>query len=196
MPRERSGYRRRSCIAALGSIALAGLAGCSGGSSGTGDSTETEASGESGDPTATATPDPTATATPEPTATATPEPTATATSAPSGPAYGDWFSDVPNFEETSDETGQSEVTVNVGAEGGLVFSPPAIKVTTGTTVVWEWTGKGGMHNVVHDDGDFESEFHSEAGSTFERTFSSTGTYRYYCAPHKARGMKGAVYVVE
>jgi halocyanin-like protein len=165
---------------------LVGLAGCSGGSSGTSDPTET-----SGD-----TSDSTATETPEPTATATAEPTDTATTTPSGPAYGDWFSNVPNFEETSDETGQSEVTVKVGAEGGLVFSPPAIEVSTGTTVVWKWTGKGGMHNVVHKGGGFESEFHSEAGATFEHTFSSTGTYKFYCAPHKARGMKGAVYVSE
>jgi halocyanin-like protein len=187
MPRQRSECRRRSCIAALGSIALAGLAGCSGGSTGTSEPTENDASSGS---------TPTETDEPTPTETATPEPTPTATATPSGPAYGDWFSNVPNFEETVDETGQSEVTVNVGAEGGLVFGPPAIKVSTGTTVVWKWTGKGGMHNVVHDGGNFESEFYAEAGATFEHTFSSAGTYKFYCAPHKARGMKGAVYVVE
>jgi halocyanin-like protein len=184
MPRQKSHCRRRSCIAALGSIALAGLAGCSGGSTGTSDPTETPSV------------DSTPTETPEPTPTETPKPTPTETATPSGPAYGDWFSNVPNFEETVDETGQSEVTVKVGAEGGLVFSPPAVKVSSGTTVVWKWTGKGGMHNVVHKGGDFESEFHSEAGATFEHTFSSAGTYKFYCAPHKARGMKGAVYVVE
>jgi len=181
MPRQRSECGRRSCIAALGSIALAGLAGCAGGSTETSEPTETDASADT-----------TPTETPEPTEEATPTPTETAT--PSGPAYGDWFSNVPNFEETVDETGQSEVTVQVGAEGGLVFSPPAVKVSTGTTVVWKWTGKGGMHNVVHDGGNFESDFHSEAGTTFEHTFSSAGTYKFYCAPHKARGMKGAVYV--
>ena len=183
MPGERSECRRRSCIAALGSIALASLAGCSGGSSGTSEPTGTDA-----------TPDSTPTETPEPTATTEPTPTATAT--PSGPAYGDWFSNVPNFEETVGETGKSEVTVQVGAEGGLVFGPPAVKVSTGTTIVWEWTGKGGMHNVVHQGGSFESEFHSEAGATFQHTFSSPGTNKYYCAPHEARGMKGAVYVAE
>jgi len=186
MPRQSSQCRRRRCIAALGSLALASLAGCSGGSSGTSDPTETAGDGS----------DSTATETSEPTATATPEPTDTATQTSSGPAYGDWFSNVPNFEETADETGQSEVTIKVGAEGGLVFSPPAINVSPGTTVIWKWTGKGGMHNVVGKSGGFESEFHSEAGATFEHTFSSTGTYKFYCAPHKARGMKGAVYVTE
>jgi plastocyanin len=34
------------------------------------------------------------------------------------------------------------------------------------------------------------------GVHFEHTFEATGTHRYYCAPHKALGMKGVVEVVE
>ena len=91
-------------------------------------------------------------------------------------AYGEWMSDVSNYEATVDYTGQESVTVAVGAgENGVLFDPPAILVDPGTTVTWEWTGKGDQHNVVHqpegEDGDpaFESELMEEAGATFERT---------------------------
>jgi halocyanin-like protein len=69
-------------------------------------------------------------------------------------------------------------------------------VSPETTVVWEWTGEGGAHNVVAEDESFESELLSEYGETFEYTFSEPGTVRYYCGPHKSLGMKGAVVVAE
>jgi halocyanin-like protein len=70
-----------------------------------------------------------------------------------------------------------------------------VAVSTGTTVVWEWTGEGGAHNVVAEDGTFDSgETVTEAGTTFEYTFEEAGTYTYVCTPHEAVGMKGAVYV--
>jgi len=113
------------------------------------------------------------------------------------PDYGDWFSNVSNFDGTVDETGKSEVTVTVGADGndgGFAFGPAAVRVDPGTTVVWEWTGKGGSHNVIGDDGGFESELTGETGHTFSHTFESEGVYKYFCRPHKAMGMKGAVVV--
>ncbi|WP_458207796.1 halocyanin domain-containing protein [Haladaptatus sp. NG-SE-30] len=111
-------------------------------------------------------------------------------------AFGDWFEDVPNYDSVSDETGTDKVTVTVGADAnnGFTFAPPAIKVSTGTTVVWEWSGKGGSHNVVDQDGAFESKMVGEKGHTFEHTFSEAGTYKYYCEPHKAMGMKGGILV--
>ena len=55
-------------------------------------------------------------------------------------AYGEWMSDVSNYEATVDYTGQESVTVAVGAgENGVLFDPPAILVDPGTTVTWEWT---------------------------------------------------------
>ncbi len=117
--------------------------------------------------------------------------------AQSGPDYGDWFGDTSNFDGTYDFTGKSEVTVQVGAQGNggnLAFSPAAIRVDPGTTVVWEWTGKGSTHNVVADDGSFESDMYSAAGKTFSHEFGSEGTYKYFCQPHKMMGMKGAVVV--
>ena len=109
----------------------------------------------------------------------------------------DWFEDVGNYDGEVDVTGESTTTVKVGGgSDNLAFAPAAIRVSTGTTVVWEWTGKGGRHNVVDDEGAFESEYHEEANATFEYTFDSTGVYQYYCDPHRELGMKGGVRVVE
>jgi len=112
--------------------------------------------------------------------------------------FGEWLSDVGNYDGTvADGTGRESVTVAVGAEGNggaFAFSPPAVKVDPGTTVRWEWTGGGGQHNVVDDGGSFESDLVEEAGSTYDRTFEEEGVVRYYCTPHRGLGMKGVVVV--
>jgi halocyanin-like protein len=114
------------------------------------------------------------------------------------PDYGDWFSDVDNYDGTVDLRGQSEVTVDVGAQGNggaFAFGPAAIRVDPGTTVIWEWTGEGGQHNVLTEEGvELGSELTAEAGFTFEHTFEEEGVTTYYCQPHRALGMKGAVVV--
>lgn len=108
-----------------------------------------------------------------------------------------WFDNVDNYDGVTDETGADEVTVEVGADGNggaFAFAPAAVRVDSGTTVVWEWTGEGGQHNVVDQDGAFESELVSEEGHAFEHTFEESGTYKYACNPHKSMGMKGAIVV--
>ena len=108
-----------------------------------------------------------------------------------------WFDDVSNYDGVVDRTGESEVTVEVGASGNggnFAFGPAAVRVDPGTTVVWEWTGNGGSHNVVADDGSFESEMVGDAGHTFEQTFEQAGVSKYVCTPHETMGMKGAVVV--
>lgn len=111
------------------------------------------------------------------------------------PDYGDWFGDVPNYEGTVDMTESDEVTVKVGADDGLVFGPAAIAVSSGTDVVFEWTGQGGSHNVKADDESFDSGLKSEQGFTFTETFEESGVHKYICSPHVGVGMKGAVTVV-
>jgi halocyanin-like protein len=101
-----------------------------------------------------------------------------------------------------DMRGSSEVTVEVGADGNggaLAFAPAGIWVDPGTTVVWEWTGEGGGHNVVAEEGPAALDSGAavaEAGTTYEHTFSEeeTGITKYYCSPHQALGMLGAVAV--
>jgi halocyanin-like protein len=110
------------------------------------------------------------------------------------PDLGGYLDGANNFSGSAvDKTGQEEVVVDVGAGSGLAFGPAAVKVDNGATVVWEWTGEGGSHNVVHEEGTFESG--SPAGSgPYEYTFEEDGIYKYYCTPHKGSGMKGAVVV--
>ncbi|WP_253736765.1 halocyanin domain-containing protein [Halohasta salina] len=110
--------------------------------------------------------------------------------------YGDWFRGANNFAGTVDRTDRSAVTVDVGAGDGFAFDPAAIRVSVGTTVRWEWTGRGGQHNVVEEDGVFESEYYFDEGETFSHTFGEPGVYRYVCTPHQTQGMLGAVEVVE
>jgi len=102
-----------------------------------------------------------------------------------------------------DLRGQSEVTVEVGASGNggnVAFSPAGIWVDPGTTVIWEWTGEGGDHNVVATDGPapLESELIGEAGATYEFEFTEehAGITNYQCEPHASLGMLGAVAVGE
>ena len=110
------------------------------------------------------------------------------------PDYDGWFDDVDTYEGTVDLTDADEITVDVGSDGGLSYGPAAVAVSPGTTVVWEWTGEGGDHDVVAEDDTFATESTSEAGHTFEHTFEESGVHEYVCTPHRAVGMKGAVYV--
>lgn len=105
-----------------------------------------------------------------------------------------WFDDVENYDGVIDETGTDSITVTVGSGNGLLFNPPAVRVSPGTTVTWEWSGEGGEHNVAAENGDFESETTDEQGFTFEQTFDEVGNTRYACTPHRATGMKGIVIV--
>lgn len=112
-------------------------------------------------------------------------------------AYDGWLDDVDNYDGTHDYRGEDEVHVEVGAgDSGLLFGPAAILIDPGTTVVWEWTGEGGGHNVVATDETFDSgDAVSEEGETFEHTFDDAeegDTFNYVCAPHEAVEMKGAV----
>jgi halocyanin-like protein len=67
-------------------------------------------------------------------------------------------------------------------------------VSRGTTIVWEWTGDGGTHNVVAENNEFESKSSNSNGHTYEYTFEDTGVFKYVCEPHRSAGMKGAIVV--
>jgi halocyanin-like protein len=110
-----------------------------------------------------------------------------------------YLASVKNYDGSpADRTRRDRVTVTVGARGNgghLAFAPAAVGIDPGTTVVWEWTGKGGQHDVVADHGaGFESDLVAAAGHTFEHAFEAAGPVTYYCTPHARLGMKGAVVV--
>jgi halocyanin-like protein len=115
------------------------------------------------------------------------------------PDFGSWFSSTDNFDETVDETGNSEVTVQVGVDangGAFGYGPAAVHVDNGATVQFEWTGEGGAHNVISDgEGPLDSGSAVDtSGVEYEHTFEEDGIYKYYCVPHEGLGMKGAIVV--
>ncbi len=114
------------------------------------------------------------------------------------PDYGGWLDSARTYDGTADFRGESEVTVRVGAGNrGYSFAPAAIMIDPGTTVIWEWTGAGGGHNVVEESGAFgDEQIVTEEGHTYEHAFEETGTYLYSCIPHDQQGMRGAVAVSE
>lgn len=128
---------------------------------------------------------------------------------PNEPDYQNWFKGVGPHDGTVDARGESGVTVRVGANGPngyYYFDPTAVAVSPGTTVTWDWTGRGGAHNVVAVPSTqafqaeaveraFDSGKPVDAGSTtFAREFPSPGLFTYVCEPHRTLGMRGAVFV--
>jgi len=113
------------------------------------------------------------------------------------PSFDGWLDGVSNYDGVTDKTGSDSVTVKVGSKangGNFGFDPAAIKISKGTKVTFQWTGKGGAHNVVDKNDAFESKLTAESGHTFTHTFSKSGTYKYYCEPHKSLGMKAVIEV--
>lgn len=101
-----------------------------------------------------------------------------------------------------DRTGQDAITIDNGeGDQGYAFSPPAVLIDAGTDVTWEWTGRGGSHNVVSvDESDFEfqndgdGELIATEGHTWSYTFEESGTAFYHCTAHAAMGQYGAIVV--
>ena len=92
-------------------------------------------------------------------------------------------------------------TVAVGPGGSLKFEPAEITITPGTTVKWVWESDN--HNVVPESQPEGSSWKGTPGApsktyntgyTYTHTFQTTGTYEYYCQPHRAAGMVGSVVV--
>lgn len=127
------------------------------------------------------------------------------------PAVDEWLTETevggeaPNYDGSIDDRREEDpVTVDVGTgDAGTEFDPPAVAVSPGTTVRWEWTGEGGAHNVEAepDDqiGESDYEFSSgdpvdEEDETYEQTLDEAGIALYHCEPHLSVGMKGAVVV--
>lgn len=81
-------------------------------------------------------------------------------------------------------------TVNVSV-GDNFFSPGTVNTTAGATVVWTWAGTL-THNVTFSTGGGPNATDRSTG-TFERTFSTAGTYNYNCTIH-GTAMSGVINV--
>ncbi|MEZ3117242.1 halocyanin domain-containing protein [Halobaculum sp. MBLA0147] len=181
---------RREIVRAGAAAVAVGLAGCSGGSDGTDTPADSGESGGESTPSAMASESSGSGGGGESGA-------GSGSSGGASASFDGWLSDVDNYDGVVDETGSDAVTVEVGVQNGAGaygFGPAAVRVSTGTTVTFEWTGKGASHNVVQKGGGFESELTAEEGHTFEQTFDSAGTVKYLCRPHEPMGMKGVVIV--
>ena len=88
------------------------------------------------------------------------------------------------------------VEVKLGTDAGmLAFEPSTIKISTGDTVKFV-NNKLAPHNAVFDG--HEELSHSDLafapGESWEKTFSTAGTFDFYCEPHRGAGMVGTVVV--
>lgn len=96
------------------------------------------------------------------------------------------------------------MTVNVG-QGGNVFVPQNVTINVGDTIRWVWAT--GNHNVVSGTGGTaDNKFCSPnnqtcattpvsaAGATYSFTFTTKGSYPYFCRPHVGAGMVGTITV--
>ena len=125
--------------------------------------------------------------------------------AQNGVDYGGWFgsstgAETQNFDGTVDRTGQDSVTIEVGSEGNggpYAFGPAAVRIDPGTTVTFDWVSD--THNIMIEEQPSGSGWSGvsaieNTGYSHEHTFETEGIYKYYCQPHLALGMKGAVVV--
>lgn len=113
----------------------------------------------------------------------------------SGPArtFDGWLAETDNYSEVGDATDDDTVTVAVGAEGNggrLAFDPPALHVSAGTTVVFEWVTDGTAHSVRAAQGSFASERSDQVGHRYAVTVEGDGVIEYECGPPAARGCAG------
>jgi len=103
------------------------------------------------------------------------------------------------------------VTVMVGPNNGMSFSPAQMTIHAGDTVHWMWTSTSVPHTVTsgtapNADGNFCSNGGTQSAAactglsyahtapfTFDHTFPTAGTFPYFCEVHGAM-MSGTITV--
>ena len=88
------------------------------------------------------------------------------------------------------------VEVKLGTDAGmLAFEPSSVTISAGDSVKFV-NNKLAPHNAVFEGHDELShpDLAFAPGESWVETFSSAGTYDYYCEPHRGAGMVGKVVV--
>ncbi len=88
------------------------------------------------------------------------------------------------------------VEVKLGTDAGmLAFEPSKVTISAGDSVKFV-NNKLAPHNAVFDG--HEELSHTDLafapGESWTQTFSTAGTYDFYCEPHRGAGMVGQVVV--
>ena len=88
------------------------------------------------------------------------------------------------------------IEVKLGTDAGmLAFEPSTVNISAGDTVKFV-NNKLAPHNAVFEGNDELShpDLAFAPGESWEKTFSTAGTYDFYCEPHRGAGMVGKVVV--
>ena len=88
------------------------------------------------------------------------------------------------------------IEVKLGTDAGmLAFEPSTVNISAGDTVKFV-NNKLAAHNAVFEGHDelSHSDLAFAPGESWEKTFSTAGTYDFYCEPHRGAGMVGKVVV--
>ncbi|MDS0243706.1 MULTISPECIES: plastocyanin/azurin family copper-binding protein [unclassified Haloferax] len=112
-------------------------------------------------------------------------------------------------EETTGGSGGSNTVMMVTEGSEYYFDPIGLFVESGDTVTFEiqsgshsataykeGTSTASVNRIPEGAEPFNSEILSEQGASYEHTFETTGTYDYFCIPHKSLGMVGRIVVGE
>ena len=70
------------------------------------------------------------------------------------------------------------------------FIPGTIRVAAGATVTWRNTSE--IAHTVTGSGFDSGEI--QPGGSYSRTFTQSGSYSYWCTPHRQAGMVGTILV--
>ncbi len=90
----------------------------------------------------------------------------------------------------------AQVEIKLGTDSGmLAFEPSSVNISAGDSVKFV-NNKLAPHNAVFDG--HEDLSHADLafapGESWTKTFSTAGTYDFYCEPHRGAGMVGKVVV--
>lgn len=121
--------------------------------------------------------------------TATPSPSA-APAPTSSPSVTPTPSPMPSPSTSPSVT----ISIQQGATGmgTQAYGTNPLQVSMGSTVTWI-NNDSAPHTVTADDGSFDSGS-MQTGQSYSHTFSSAGTFPYYCTIHGKASMSGSVQV--
>jgi plastocyanin len=91
--------------------------------------------------------------------------------------------------------GPAPIEIQLRSNGGNRFTPDNVTIAVGTTVTWTWVD--GFHDVVSQNPAFSGSGDPvSAPHAFSQTFTTPGTYLYFCSVHglPGSGMRGTIVV--